>query len=125
MREKAIIDRLYVLRCRLVKAGLKEELRRSQRGVPHVLVFDADGNPLASVAFFGKGRFYRCFHPWPSSHQKKYSSQLPDKIVDHIKKKVMGDPLGCPNCGERLSWNGCEYVCLECGRVVSKERVLA
>jgi len=88
-RERMIIDRLYILRCRLAKAGIREKLRRSQRGVPHVLVFDGDGNPLASVAFFAKGRFYRCFDPWPASEQRKFSSQLPDEIVAHIKEKVL------------------------------------
>ena len=91
MREKAIINRLYILRCRLTQAGLKEELRRSQAGVPHVVVSDARGNIVASVVFFGKGRFYRCFSPYPSGgrKQRKYSSDLPDKIVRHIQEKVL------------------------------------
>jgi len=86
MREATIINRLYTLRCRLAKAGIKEELRRSNSGVPHVLVLDGEGNPVASVAFFGKGKFYRCFSPWPASKQRKFSSQLPDEIVKHVQE---------------------------------------
>lgn len=85
MREAAIINRLYILRCRLARAGIKEELRRSQRSVPHVLILGADGRPVASVVFFGKGKFYRCFSPWPASEQKKFSSELPDDIVKHVQ----------------------------------------
>jgi len=90
-REDMIINRLYVLRCRLTQAGLREELRRSQRGVPHVVVRDPHGNPVASVAFFKRGRFYRCFSPYPcrGDKQKKFSSQLPDEIVAHIQQTVM------------------------------------
>ena len=89
MKEGAIINRLYVLRCRLAQAGIKERLRRSNGGVPHVLILDSDERPVASVAFFGNGKFYRCFDPWPASQQRKFSSPLPDRIVEHIKEKVL------------------------------------
>lgn len=54
--------------------------RRSQRGVPHVLVKVKDAT--YSVCWFWQRRFYRVFFPFPSDDapQTRYDFTTPDEV---------------------------------------------
>ena len=74
--ERPIFDALYTL----MDIGTPGNVVRSQKGAPYLRV-----SPSITVAYFGKGKFYRVFSP--------RNQDWPDKFNDGQNRQDYKDPV--------------------------------
>jgi hypothetical protein len=84
---RATWRQLEAVQLALGSANIVADIRESARGVPHLLVMGGDGEPMASVAWFGREEMYRVFWPWPSNGatQSKRTHYTPEGVSRRIQ----------------------------------------
>lgn len=87
----------------LVAAGIGAEWHESLRGVPMLLIHGPDGEPVASVAWFGRSRAFRMFYPWPSEGegQARFTTSI---MRDLVARAGTIAPRVHPNGWATLGW---------------------
>lgn len=83
--QKHILRQLAFFQLALEKAGIVSDFQESRRGVPMILIDGPDGETQASVCYFGKTHVFRCFHPWKSGSQTRFTSPVIEDIVRYVQ----------------------------------------
>ena len=84
VRRNPRLERLVIKRLRVIADATGGRIRKSARGIPHVVV--DDDSCSVSIAYFLGANEYKVFWPWPSSDQQRAVRRSVEEVVAHVQE---------------------------------------